>query len=299
MELQQLRYVVALAETRSFTRAAEQCHVVQSALSHQIKAVERELGTALFVRNSRRVEITEAGERFVAHARDALAAVGRAGAVAIAGHVGGSLTLGMIPTVTALDVPALLGAFHRAHPHVHVALRGASSEQLIAAVQAGRVDAAFVGLPEDSGPARGIRMRELSRAAHVAVVSAQHRLATRRRLTLRDLADETFVDFTAASRGRAQSDLAFERAGLARSVVFEVSSPEMICGLVAQNLAVAFLPAAFVADRPGLVTLPVVGGPGRVEHLVWDDFNPSPAASAFLALVDAQLAAASAAGREG
>ena len=66
MELQQLRYVVAIAEERNFTRAAERCFVVQSALSHQIKALEKEIGTELFVRTSRRVELTAAGEAFLA-----------------------------------------------------------------------------------------------------------------------------------------------------------------------------------------------------------------------------------------
>ena len=82
VELQQLRYVVAIAEKRNFTRAAERCFVVQSALSHQIKALEKELGTALFVRSSRRVELTPAGEAFLTEARISLAAADRAVAVA-------------------------------------------------------------------------------------------------------------------------------------------------------------------------------------------------------------------------
>ncbi len=69
MELQQLRYVLAVSETANFTRAAEQCHVVQSALSHQIAALERELGLTLFARTSRRVQLTPAGEAFLPAAR--------------------------------------------------------------------------------------------------------------------------------------------------------------------------------------------------------------------------------------
>nr|BFE78253.1 hypothetical protein GCM10020093_008540 [Planobispora longispora] len=71
MELQQLRYVVAVAETSNFTRAAEHCRVVQSALSHQIAALERELGSRLFERTSRRVRLTPAGEAFLPAARSA------------------------------------------------------------------------------------------------------------------------------------------------------------------------------------------------------------------------------------
>jgi DNA-binding transcriptional LysR family regulator len=72
VELQQLRYVVEVAETSSFTRAAERCFVTQSALSHQIAALERELGQRLFVRSSRSVRLSEAGEAFLGHARTAL-----------------------------------------------------------------------------------------------------------------------------------------------------------------------------------------------------------------------------------
>src|SRR5690625_1962324 len=94
MELQQMRYVVAVAEERSFTRAAQRCFVVQSALSHQIKALENELGVTLFARTSRRVAPTAAGEAFLGAAREALAAADRAVAEAGAatGELRGTLT---------------------------------------------------------------------------------------------------------------------------------------------------------------------------------------------------------------
>ncbi len=105
MELQQMRYVVAVAEERNFTRAAERCRVVQSALSHQVKALERELGVRLFARTSRRVELTAAGEAFLPHARASLESAERAiaDAASAAGEVRGTLTIGLIPTVTALE----------------------------------------------------------------------------------------------------------------------------------------------------------------------------------------------------
>ncbi|NUP35758.1 MAG: LysR family transcriptional regulator, partial [Streptomyces sp.] len=84
MDLQQMRYVVAVAETRNFTRAAERCFVVQSSLSHRIAGLERELGVKLFARSSRRVELTPAGVAFVAGARECLAAADRAAADAAA-----------------------------------------------------------------------------------------------------------------------------------------------------------------------------------------------------------------------
>ncbi|MDR2996560.1 MAG: LysR family transcriptional regulator, partial [Microbacterium sp.] len=222
MEFQQMRYVIAVAEERSFTRAAERCLVVQSALSHQIKALERELGVRLFARTSRRVEITAAGEAFLVEARASLAAAARAmsEAAAAGGRISGTLTVGVIPTVTAIDVPAVLGRFHRAHPEVRIRLRGGGSDEFIAAIVAGSMDVAVLGLP-DSTPPKGVAARVLVRENLVAVVAGEHPLAGRGRLRLDELAGEAFVDFPEGTPGRIQSDLAFEAAGIHREVMFE------------------------------------------------------------------------------
>lgn len=283
MELQQMRYAIAIAEERSFTRAAERCHVVQSALSHQIKALERELGATLFARTSRRVEITAAGNAFVAQARASLAAAERAisDVAAAAGQIRGTLTVGVIPTVTAIDVPAALGAYHRAHPAVRISLRGGGSDEFIDAIVDGSMDAAVLGLPDTMQP-KGVESRVLARERLVAVVSADHPLASRRKLRLDDLADEAFVDFPAGTPGRAPSDLAFQAAGLRRDVAFEAMSTDLILGLVRHNLVIAMLSPAVIPNSDDLRAIPVTGGPTRVEYLAWSGFNPSPAAQAFL-----------------
>lgn len=283
MELQQLRYVLAVAETRNFTRAAEQCFVVQSALSHQVKTLEQELGVKLFARTSRRVELTDAGTAFLPPARASLEAAARAAADAAAttGHIRGTLRIGVIPTVTAIDISAALGEFHHAHPDVRITLRTAGSDELIAALSAGDLDTAVLGLPETTAPTR-VRTIELARERLVAVLGLDHRLAKRRRLRLSDLADETFADFPAGTPGRDQSDLAFRVAGVSRQVIFEVMSTDLTLDLVKQGLAVTLLPPAFVPSSPNLVTVPLADGPTRVEYLAWSDFNPTPAAVAFL-----------------
>lgn len=278
-----MRYVIAVAEERSFTRAAERCHVVQSALSHQIKALERELGAVLFVRSSRRVEPTAAGEAFLVAARESLEAAERAAADAAAasGRIRGTLTVGLIPTVTAIDMPAALGTFHRAHPGVRIRLRNGGSDTFIAAIAKGSMDVAVLGLP-DAMPPKGVSVKVLARERLVAVVSADHALAARRRLQLKDLAGEAFVDFPEGSPGRIPSDLAFQAAGVHREVAFEAMSTDLILGLVRHNLVVALLSPAVVAADDDLRTIPVVGGPTRIEYLAWSSFNPSPAALAFL-----------------
>lgn len=283
MEFQQMRYVVAVAEERSFTRAAERCFVVQSALSHQIKALETELGLTLFARTSRRVDLTAAGEAFLSAARASLEAADRAvaDAAAATGQVRGTLTIGVIPTVTALDLPAALGGYHRAHPAVRIRLQSGGSAEFITAIAEGSVDVALLGLPEPTS-AKGVATRELARERLVAVVSADHRLAGRRRLKLADLAGETFVDFPAGTPGRIPSDRAFQAAGVHREVAFEAMSPTLILDLVRHGLAVSLLSPFVVAADADLRRIPVSDGPSRIEYLAWSSFNPSPAAQAFL-----------------
>lgn len=285
MELQQLRYVLAVARTRNFTRAAEECFVVQSALSHQVKSLEQELGLQLFARTSRRVELTDAGAAFLPAAQTCLDAADRAVAEAAAavGQVRGTLTIGVIPTVTAVDIPAVLGAFNRSHPEVQIKLRGGSSDAFMDSIVDGTIDVAVLGLP-DSTPTEKVATQVLTRERLVAVVATAHRWAGRRRLRLQDLADEAFVDFPAGSPGRAQTDVAFAAAGVARTVAFEAMNLDLILDLVRQDLAVTLQSPDAITPDPKLVTIAVTDGPVRTQYLAWSRFNPTPAARAFVAL---------------
>lgn len=289
MDLQQLRYVLAVADTRNFTRAAERCFVVQSALSQRIANLERELGTALFARTSRRVELTAAGEAFLPLARQSLEAADRAAteAAAAVGHVRGRLAIGVIPTVAALNVPDVLRRFREKYPAVQIELRVAASDRLADQVAAGHLDVAFLGLPESQTPA-GVNFRALVHDRHVAVLPAGHRLAAHSEVSLADLADEAFADFPSGSPGRTQGDHAFASAKIRRTVAFEVVSAELMLDLVRHGLAAALLPSTFVKPTPELAIRPVTDGPRRVEYLAWSDFNPSPATRAFLDIFNAE-----------
>ena len=278
-----MRYAVAVAEERSFTRAAERCYVVQSALSHQIKVLEQEIGIQLFARTSRRVELTPAGEAFVQAARQCLAAAERAvtDAAAATGQIRGTLTIGVIPTVTAVDVPQLLASFHAQHPAVRIALRTGGSEQFVGDIRSGRLDVAFLGLAECTPP-HGVTTKELSRESLVAVLPAAHPLASSTHVTLEDLTHERFVDFPSGTAGRAQADLAFSAAGLQREVAFEAMTIDLILGLIRNGLAAALLSAHVVPADHTLSAITVQDAPRRVEYLAWNDFNPSPTTTAFL-----------------
>lgn len=283
VKLQQLRYVIAIAEERNFTRAAQRCFVVQSALSHQVKALEQELGTALFVRSSRRVELTPAGEAFLPEARASLAAADRAvtAAAEATGQIRGSLAIGVIPTVTAVDVPAVLAHFHAAYPQVDLLMRSGGSDQFMRDIREGRLDLAFLGLDDETSP-QGVAAATIGSGRLVAVLPEHHELVRRRRLTLDDVHGETFIDFPAGSPGRLQSDKAFERAGLARRVAFEASTPQFMLALASRGLGTCLLPSGVVPPDASLLTVPVVDGPVRTEYMAWDQFNPSPAARTFV-----------------
>src|SRR5690349_2017239 len=231
-----MRYVVAVAETGSFTKAARQCLVVQSALSHQVARLERELGARLFERTSRSVRLTPAGAAFLPSARQCLDFAERAFAevAAAVGEVRGRVVVGVIPTVAAVDLPGALKVFRERYPQVRVALRMMPSHELVDQVREGALDLAFLGLPPGVQPS-GVRGRELARDEHVAVVAPAHALVGRASVSLAELASELFVDFPAGSPGRMQSDQAFTGAGLEREVAFEVTTAELMAGLISEG----------------------------------------------------------------
>ncbi|MFC3454354.1 LysR family transcriptional regulator [Amycolatopsis speibonae] len=286
MELQQMRYVVAVAETNSFTRAAERCLVVQSALSHQIARLERELGARLFERTSRRVRLTAAGEAFLPAARQCLDAAERAGSevAAAVGEIRGRLTVGVIPTVAAVDVPAALQTFRHRYPHVRIGLRVGASGLLVEQIKDGAIEVAFLGLPVSDRP-EGVGTRELGRDDLIAVVAPGHPLAGESSVDLKRLSSEVFVDFPVGSAGRAQTDQAFAAAKVSREVAFEVTAADFMARLIHQGLGVALLPSKYVPNLTGVVTVPVTDAPARIEHLVWNRFTVTPAAKAFLEIL--------------
>lgn len=278
-----MRYVLAVAETNSFTRAAERCLVVQSALSHQIARLERELGAKLFERTSRRVRLTAAGAAFLPAARQCLDAAERASTevAAALGEVRGRLTVGLIPTVAAVDIPGALRDFHQRYPQVRISLRVGASDELAEQVREGAIEVAFLGLPTSAQP-QGVHARELARDRLVAVVAPDHALAEEPAVSLRRLSSEVFVDLPPRTAGREQSDQAFSAAGLTRDVAFEVTTADFMTRLVGPGLGVALLPSAYVPQLTGVTTIEVTDAPTRVEYVIWSRVSSTPAAAAFL-----------------
>lgn len=282
-----MKYVVEVASTSSFTRAAERCFVTQSALSHQIAALERELGQRLFIRSSRSVRATEAGEAFLIHARKAVLAAddAREAAAAAADRIVGTLRLGVIPTASAVSVPRVIARFRAAHPDARVELSVGNSDALSDAVRRGDIDVALLGLRAEAVP-RGVGARELGRERLVVAVPPRHRLSGRSRVRLAELDAEVFADFPAGTSGRAQGDSAFAASGISRDVAFEADSSELILGLVSEGLAIALLgPGVIAASSTDAVAVELTDGPVRVQYVVWDDRAPRSVATAFLRVI--------------
>ncbi|MBA0448843.1 LysR substrate-binding domain-containing protein [Stenotrophomonas maltophilia] len=293
MNLKQLEFAVALAEEGNFTRAAERCHVVQSALSHQIAALEQDLGTPLFERLPRQVRATAAGEAMLVHARQVLASLRhlRADVAAVSGEVRGLLAIGQISSLTGIDVVAMLAAFQQVHPQVEFQLRVDKSEDLITQVQSRGLDVALVGLAP-SAALDGVCHRMLQEEDLVAVLAPSHRLARRKRLPLTELQDEALVDFPRGTGARRQTDDAFAAAGLPHTVRFEVNLMELVERFVRHGLAVGIVPALIAEGFEGVVRIPLQPTPTRRVHLVWQRL-PTPAARAFVEAVLSRAGAGS------
>lgn len=288
MELRQLRYLVALAEERHFTRAAAREHIAQPALSQQIRRLETELGLALVERTTRRVAMTDAGELLVARARRILAEVEDAHAelATLAGVKGGRLAVGALHTMGPLDLSLLLASFHRNHPDVELTVREQSSEELAEMLRDDEIDLAFLSVTEHI-QSRGLELHRLVTEEIVAVLPTQHELARRDSLELADLADSPFIGFRPGSRLRELLDSAAAAAGFEPRIALESNESRRIRSLVSSGLGVAILPRSDAAGPGAPVAVARLLKPSLTRDVTLAsraNRRHSPAAQAFLAL---------------
>lgn len=290
MNLKQIRYALAVAEEQSFTRAAQRCHTVQSALSHQVAKLEEELGCTLFERTSRRVELTTAGRAFIQPAQRLLAAKQTLveEVVAAAGTVSGTLTIGTISTINAIDLTEKLGEFHRHHPAVNIRLYVGISEVLLEDIRQQKTDVAFVGIWPGDKDMLPESHRQLTDEPLVALVAAEHALAGHQRINLQTLSEVPLVDFYSGTGARRQTDRAFQAAGIKRHVSFEIDHIEWLENLVRRDLAAGIVPISTAQRLSSLVAIPIVDGPRRQVYCVW---NPplSKTAERFLQFTEMML----------
>jgi LysR family hydrogen peroxide-inducible transcriptional activator len=252
MELHQLKYFCAIADTGSFSRAAQQTHVSQPALSQQIAKLEDELETRLFDRLGRSVRLTELGNTFLPRARAVLRDLesARSDIVEKKTSLTGVISVGVIPTISPYFLPPLLATFSRKWPLVHVTVMEEITPFLLDKLRAGSINVAIVALPL---PARSQEFESspLLTEKLFAVLPKRHELARRHEVSLGDLQGQPFLLLRDGHCFRETAVEACKRARLNPQIVFESGQFSSILSMVSAGLGVSIVPAMAVEKRPG------------------------------------------------
>jgi len=269
MELNQLRYFIAVADALSFTEAAGRLHVSQPALSYQIKRLENELGARLFDRTSRKVSLTVDGRTFLPLARSVLLKVDEAARVMDErlGVETGQVTFGVIPSIGAYVVPHILASFRRNFPGIEVLLVEASALTLERKLLDGEVDFAIV--TEPAAP-ETLDVTPLMTEELLLVVPLHHSLAERESVALAELNEEDFVLLGGSfTLGTLVIDLC-RRAGFEPKVAYQAGSLETVKSFVRHDLGIAVLPSLAMLWPPedSIVAIPFAVPLTRVITLV-------------------------------
>ncbi|MBO2450053.1 LysR family transcriptional regulator [Actinomadura barringtoniae] len=284
MEMRQLRHFVAVANHGSFTAAARAELIVQSALSTSIRKLEHDLGADLFDRTGRRPVLTPAGHALLPAARallaDAVAA--RDAVAAVTELTTGRVAIGSIQTLTGVDLPAELAAFHRRRPGVQISVREAPTGELLDALLARELDLAYVALDGAELP-DGLTTFASWDEELVLVTAPDHRLAGEERVLLSDLTEEPFVDFRAGTGLETAVRRLAAGCGLHRQITCEVTQIRFLVDLVRAGIGIAIVPR-LVGESAGLPCVRMrQPDPARTVILVGRAPRPrNPAASALL-----------------
>lgn len=288
MELRQLRYLLALADERHFTRAAARANVAQPALSRQIRRLEDELGVPLVDRTTRRVTLTPAGQDLVDRARCALAELDDARAVLkqAAGLLSGRLAIGVTQTPGPIDVPSVLARFHGRHPEIELSVHEDLSVSLAEQLRRDEIDVGIITNIPDA-QRRQLQMRSLASERLMLIVDAEHRFARRATASVAELRDERLVMFPPGATIRALVEDAARDAGVTLRVAFETNAVARARALVAHGLGVGVMPESDVGlAGPAVAAIPLARP--QLTHevfLAWRAArNLAPAAAAFVGL---------------
>jgi LysR family hydrogen peroxide-inducible transcriptional activator len=282
MNLQDLRYLVALAEHRHFGRAAESCNVSQPTLSSQIKKLEEELGVVLLERTNKRVELTPVGAQILSHARSALAEAAHMESVAQAARdpLVGPLRLGVIPTLAPYLIPLILKPLRRDYPGLIIELWEDQTRALIENLRNHKLDAALLATDPESPEITELTLFE---EPLLAALPRQHRRAAAKRVSEEDLADELLV----LADGHCLANQSLEacgakatsgKNGLRNSM--QAATLETLVNLVAAGYGTTLIPA-LAADsvrRRDIVLLPLAGHSSRTIRLASRPNFPRPQA---------------------
>ena len=262
VELRHLRYFIAVAEERHFGRAAARLHMAQPPLSQQIRQLEHELGLQLLTRTTRRVDLTAAGEAYLARAREIVSAVSAAAGEAqrVAAGLQGRLVIGCVGSATYSLLPQLVRTLRDQLPDVEVAVQGEMlAPDQLQALLAKRID---LGLLRPPVGEEALRVDVLRADRLIVALPGRHRLAARQHLRLRDLAAEDFIIHAGGGRSVMHGEVLARcrEAGFEPRVRHEVAETSTLVTFVAAGLGVAVVPAPVAELRvPGVEYRPLTG----------------------------------------
>jgi LysR family hydrogen peroxide-inducible transcriptional activator len=272
MNLRDLQYLVALADTRHFGRAAERCHVSQPTLSAQVRKLERFLGVPLLERRPRRLALTEAGEAVVDRARRMLQDADDIRALARASQdpLSGQLRVGLIPTLGPYLLPRVAPRLARALPKLQLMLHEYQTAPLVDRVVKGELDLAILALPADT---KGLQTRSLFGESFLVAMPEKHRLAARKRVKVGELEGEKLLLLEEGHCLRNQALEVCAQVGTEEQD-FRATSLETLRQMVAAGLGITLLPR-LAAEGPfasarGLVVRPFAPPqPARLIGAAW------------------------------
>jgi LysR family hydrogen peroxide-inducible transcriptional activator len=241
MEVHQLRYVCAIADTGNFSRAAERCQITQPSLSQQVLKLEEELGTKLFDRLGRSIRLTESGRAFIPRARTILEQMEAARSSAADQNTDfrGSVTVGVIPTIAPYLIPTYAARFAKRYPEAKLRIVEETTSVLVEGLRDLSLDVAILALPLRH---KELELSPIRTEPLFAVLSTQHPHASAKSLALRDLRGESFVMLR---DGHCFRDLSIDtctRARVTPNIVFESGQFSSLLGMVAAGVGVSLVP---------------------------------------------------------
>jgi LysR family hydrogen peroxide-inducible transcriptional activator len=280
MEMHQLRYVVAVARARNFSRAAEQCHVSQPSLSQQIQKLERELGEPLFDRTRREARLTPYGELFLGRASRILLEVEAAQREAgeSRGLLRGTVSVGVLPTIAPYLLPAAIAAFNREFPGVEIVVQEDTTAVLVKAALAGEIDFALTSEPLNE---ERLEIQRLFSEELLLALPFKHRLARKRSIRATDLKGERLI---VLKEGHCLGDqvLGFcERRDVHPHISFRSAQLETILCLVSAGLGFSLVPKMAACNTAGVAYRSFVAPkPARNVVAAWSRQRPPGRAAA-------------------